>query len=89
MKAILSCGWELSDEHAASSYGQPVLVNRRTGDVYGPLDVIELHPEIGAMPAAQGVRMMPRTYHMEDREYELVFKFWPPGMGCRWEEPMS
>jgi hypothetical protein len=36
--------WELSTEHAACSYGQPVLVNRATGDAYGAADVLKPYP---------------------------------------------
>lgn len=40
MEARLKGGWTLSTDHAASSYGQPVLVGP-DGAVYGPLDTLE------------------------------------------------
>ena len=54
MKALLSPAWELSTEHAAGSHGQPVLVNRRTGDAFGPGDVVTLSPSHGDALAADG-----------------------------------
>jgi hypothetical protein len=40
MKATLAPSWDLTTEHAASSYGQPVLVNRGTGEAFGPGDIL-------------------------------------------------
>lgn len=32
--------WHYTTDHAASSYGQPVLVNDATGTAYGPGDIL-------------------------------------------------
>ena len=40
MKIYLSQSWELSDEHSASIEGRPVLVNKKSGEAYGPGDII-------------------------------------------------
>ena len=37
--------FELTTEHAAASYGQPVLVDRETGEAYGPADLVEIGGE--------------------------------------------
>ncbi|MBU4302682.1 MAG: hypothetical protein KKE79_04345 [Actinobacteria bacterium] len=34
--------FELSTEHAASSYGQPVVVDRETGEAIGAADLVEV-----------------------------------------------
>lgn len=44
MQVNLSGSWELSTDHAASSYGQPVLVNRATGEAFGPGDILKPYP---------------------------------------------
>lgn len=50
--------WELSTEHAACSYAQPVLVNRATGEAYGAADIVKPYPSWGFMPAAAAVQRM-------------------------------
>jgi hypothetical protein len=37
---VLAPSWALSANHSASSYGVPVLVNRSTGDAFGPADIV-------------------------------------------------
>lgn len=47
--ATVSCWFQdfvLTDEHAACSYGQPVLVDA-TGSVYGPQDIVVWRDESG------------------------------------------
>lgn len=58
MKATLLPSWELTTEHSASSYGQPVLVNRSTGDAFGPGDIVKPYPSWGFMTAADAVQRM-------------------------------
>lgn len=67
--------WELSTEHAACSYGQPVLVNRATGDAYGAGDIVQAYPSYGFMPAAAAVRRMAATATLTHEETELVERF--------------
>lgn len=38
MRVKLGDTWELTDEHAAASQGQPVLVDTETGTTYEPRD---------------------------------------------------
>jgi hypothetical protein len=60
-KVQLTPSFELTTEHAASSYSQPVLVNRQSGEAYGPGDVIKVYESWGFMPASQAVDRMSRT----------------------------
>ncbi len=55
MNVTLTLTWELSTEHPASTYGQPVLVNRDTGEAYGPSDVVQVYGPMGRMVAAKAV----------------------------------
>ncbi len=44
MKIQLTPSYELTNEHSASSYGRPVLVNRGSGEAYGPGDIVRAYP---------------------------------------------
>jgi hypothetical protein len=44
MNMMIGSRWMLTTEHAASSYGQPVLVDKGTGRSYGPEDIILVGP---------------------------------------------
>jgi hypothetical protein len=44
MHTALAPSWDLTTDHAASSHGQPVLLNRETGKVYGPGDILKAYP---------------------------------------------
>jgi len=71
----LSGSWELSTDHAASSYGQPVLVNRATGEAFGPGDILKPYPSYGFMPAAEAVRRLSKTADLDADGRDLVAKF--------------
>ena len=71
----LSGTWELSTDHAASSYGQPVLVNRTTGEAYGAADIVKPYPAWGFMPAAEAVRRLAKTAKLDADGRDLVAKF--------------
>jgi hypothetical protein len=75
MKATLSSSWKLSTEHAASCHGQPVLVNRRTGEAFGPGDVVTLSPSHGDTLATDGVRRLAKTAHLTVKGRALVARF--------------
>ena len=75
MKANLSPSWELSTENAASSYGQPVLVNRSTGEAFGPGDILKPYPSYGSMVAAAAVMRMAKTKRLDEDGQNLVAKF--------------
>ena len=75
MKATLSPSWELSTEHAGSPAGQPVLVDRATGDAYGPDDVVESYPRMGWMPAALGVQRLAQAAELDAAQRALVARF--------------
>lgn len=75
MKVTLSPSWELSTDHAASSYGQPVLVNRATGEAYGPGDIVRPYPSHGSTTAAEAVRRLAKTARLDADGQALVARF--------------
>ena len=72
MKAELSPPWQLTTEHAASSYVHPVLVNGDTGDVYGPRDMVQLYPSHEPTPAKIAVKRLAETLQLTSKEQALV-----------------
>jgi hypothetical protein len=75
MIARLTRSWELSTEHAESSYGQPVLVHRASGgEAYGPGDIVP-YPRYGYMLASDAVRILARTARLDDEGLGLVERF--------------
>jgi hypothetical protein len=75
MKAILSPSWELSTEHAASSYGLPVLVHRTTGETYGPADIVKPDPSSSYVLAVVAVWRLARTADLDADGRALVARF--------------
>jgi len=75
MKATLSPRWELSSEHAASRDGQPVLVDRDTGDAYGPGDILQAYNSWGFLPAARVVARLAQAADLDAAERALVDRF--------------
>jgi hypothetical protein len=58
MRVNLAPSWDLTTDHSASSYGQPVLVNRGTNEAYGKGDILEAYPSWGYMSAAAVVERL-------------------------------
>jgi hypothetical protein len=58
MTVQLTPSWQLTTEHAASSYGQPVLLDRGTNTVYGAADICKPYASWGFKPAALHVERM-------------------------------
>jgi hypothetical protein len=75
MKASLSPSWELTTDHAASRYGQPVLVRRSTGEAYGPEDILQAYASWGSLPAARVVARLAKTVHLDDEGQAMVALF--------------
>ncbi len=76
MKVTLTPSWELSTEHAASSYGQPVLVNRETGEAFGPADPVRPDPSCALMSGRLAVaRMRASTGDFTDEQWACIDKF--------------
>jgi hypothetical protein len=75
MKVTLTPSFELTTEHSASSYGQPVLVNRGSGEAYGPGDVFQPYPSWPYLPASKAVERMARTKKLTYDERAFVDKF--------------
>jgi len=61
MTIQLTPSWQLTDEHAASSYGIPVLANRHSGEAFGPDDIVQCYPSWPMQPARQAVARMALT----------------------------
>jgi hypothetical protein len=57
----LTGSWELTTDHAASSYGQPVLVRIETREAYGPGDIVQMFPSYGLLPARMAVARLARA----------------------------
>jgi len=75
LKATLTPNWELTTEHAASSGGQPVLVNPTTGEAFGPADLVRLHERKGLIPAAFTARRLAQAADLDTGEQALVARF--------------
>jgi hypothetical protein len=75
MQVNLRSSWELTNEHAASSYGQPVLVNRGSGEIFGPGDILTPYPSWGFMIAAEAVERMAKTKKLTYDEQIFVDRF--------------
>lgn len=74
MKLQLSGEWSLSDEHAASSYGQPVLVTA-CGDAYGRADVVQLFAPYPWLPAHAAVIRFAATRRFTSDEADFIALF--------------
>ena len=75
MKVTLTRSWELSDEHAMSKAGRPVLVNRSTGGAYGPEDLVDASGFWGVLAAARLVTRLAKTVRLNAQEKTLVDRF--------------
>jgi len=75
MKVTLLPSWELTTEHAASSHGQPVFVNRADNQAYGPADVLEPYPSWGWVTGAMAVKRMAARRKFTDDERAFVARF--------------
>ena len=75
MNATLAPSFVLTTEHAASSYGQPVLVHRQTGTAYGPGDVLEAYPSFGLLPAKQVVARLAKGASLDAEGQAAVAQF--------------
>lgn len=71
----LTPSWALTDEHSASSYGQPVLVHSATGDAFGPGDLVKCYPNWPYQPAAEAVRRLGRLGRRSEADLAFIAKF--------------
>jgi len=58
-----------------SSYDRLVLVNRSTGEVWGPGDLVEAYAFWGLLPAARVVARLAKTVRLTAGEKALVARF--------------
>ncbi len=75
MRVNLKPAWELSDEHAASSDGHPVLVDRESGQAFGWADLVQCYPNWRYQPASKAVERMAQLVELSDKERMFVEKF--------------
>jgi hypothetical protein len=76
MKVALTASWELSNEYSASSSEHTMLVNRTTGEGYGPEDLIRVYREWPIYPARVAVDHMLRTNKkLTDTERQFAERF--------------
>ena len=75
METTLAPSWTLSTDHASSSYGQPVLVNRHTGTAYGPGDILQPYPSWSYAPASVHAQRMGRTADLDADGRAMLDKF--------------
>ena len=80
MEAILTPSWKLTTDHAASSYGQPVLINPATGVVFGPGEIVKIFEQTGFVPAAEAIKRLVKINgikldKMDEGGRDLVNKF--------------
>ena len=82
MEIVLKPSWILTTEHAVSSYGQPVLVNRGSGEAYGKGDVVKPYPSWGYTLVSGAVKRMMKTANLSEDEFEICARFCrSPGEG--------
>ena len=75
MKIQLSPSWVLTTDHSASSYNQPVLVNRADGEAYGPGDLIQAYDSWEILPASAVVLRLAEAREWDEDEKEFVWSF--------------
>lgn len=65
--------WRWTTDHAASSYGQPVLVNDETGVAYGPGDNLATAEVADMLGISEGyVRRLARDYGVGEKRSKRV-----------------
>jgi len=75
MKVILAPSWALSNEYPASRDGQPVLLYRSTGKVFGPEDFVQAYPIGRYTQAARVVARFVKTLKLDADGTALVARF--------------
>jgi hypothetical protein len=75
MKLYLTPSWILSDEHLASSYGKPVLVDQETGKAYGPDDILQVNPGGNPVPGYLVVRALIEGESFSVEEVAFIDRF--------------
>lgn len=81
-RVTLSPSYELTTDHPASSYGQPVLVYRSSGEAYGRDDILKPYGGWGFMPAWKAVERLGRIGQRTEAELEFIARFVNFGPGA-------
>ena len=71
----LTPSWSLTDEHSASSYGQPVLVQKDNPEAYGPADIVRCYPSWTFQPASLAVGRMGKLKRFSEDEKAFIRRF--------------
>ena len=71
----LTPSWKLTDEHPASSYGQPVLVQKDNPEAYGPADIVRCYPSWTFQPASLAAERLSKLGKRTGEELEFIRKF--------------
>jgi hypothetical protein len=75
MQVKLTATYFLTTDHAKSRFGQPVLINRTTGQAFLPSDAFIAYESWGKMPAAQVVNKMASWRDFSEEELTLIELF--------------
>ena len=75
MKITLASSYYLTDELGQ----EPRVVNRKTGDNYGPDDVVSWHPACGLQPCRHSVRRAAALLKLTEEQRAMVSDFIGPG----------
>lgn len=75
MHVKLTATYFLTTDHAKSRFGQPVLVNRATGQAFLPSDAFAPYESWQIMQAAQVVNKMTSWRNFSREEHRLIEQF--------------
>lgn len=75
MQVKLTATYFLTTDHAKSRFGQPVLVDRATGQAFLPGDKLAAYESWQVMPAAQVVQKMASWRNFSEEERRLMELF--------------
>lgn len=75
METVLAPSYVLSTDHPAASPGKPMLVNRATGEAYGPGDALQPYPSWGFMSASAAALRMAKTAKLDALGREMLNAF--------------
>lgn len=79
MQHNLTPSYQLTTDHSASSHGVPVLVQRSTGQAYGPADLAVFYESYGLTTAAYFVLRLLKTNPTAKEAIQRFCASWPDG----------
>ena len=75
MEIQLTPSYILTDESSSPSYGKPVLLNRQTGETFGPGNIIRAYPSWNYQPALDAVKRMAAILFLNREQRQFIDKF--------------